>query len=263
MDILDALNNAARFAADRWQAARSEGSEEDTQLWMRVSEFRSFVGETGQVYGLETYMGEDLPPVSPALAARADTISYRIMGLLLRASDEASEPQQKQSAFTLIGMLNFLADAGQLDAVEDYINHRLEYAPLAIARFTSHGEAKAWLDGLAEPLSPVLLLIGDVYFRACWSREISSRCIYRDYVIEPYIQELVASGIPAATPAFGTREEAGQWLLAHPASPFAFVSIRGEYHVAVHHKRLGIHTLHPVAAALREWERMKAASEAD
>ncbi|OJT16317.1 hypothetical protein BO221_50820 [Archangium sp. Cb G35] len=64
-------------------------------------------------------------------------------------------------------------------------------------------------------------------------------------------------------PSLATHEEAGQWLLAHPASPFAFVSIGGEYHVAVHHKRLGIHTLHPVAVALREWERMKAATEVD
>ena len=137
MDILDSLNSASRFAAERWQAARREGREEDTLLWMRVSELRAFVGETGQVHGLETYMGAGPPPMPPpvssALAARGDTVSPRLMGLLLRAFGEAPEPQQKQSALMLIGMLNFLADTGQLDTVEDYVNHRLEYAPLAIA----------------------------------------------------------------------------------------------------------------------------------
>ncbi|MFY0578221.1 hypothetical protein ACN28S_31410 [Cystobacter fuscus] len=47
----------------------------------------------------------------------------------------------------------------------------------------------------------------------------------------------------------------------HPASPFDFVSIAGEHYLAVHHKRLMRHTLHPVASALTEWEETKRAAE--
>ncbi|EPX59598.1 hypothetical protein D187_002759 [Cystobacter fuscus DSM 2262] len=158
-------------------------------------------------------------------------------------------------------MVNFIADTKQLTAVEDYVNNRLEYAPLAIAHFTTRDDAEAWLKGLAEPLSPARILIGDEYYLAWYSREDNARGMYRDYIIEPYIEELAARGIPPATPAFETRAEAGMWLKNHPAAPFDFVSIAGEHYLAVHHKRLMRHTLHPVASTLTEWEETKRAAE--
>ncbi|OJH40597.1 hypothetical protein BON30_15755 [Cystobacter ferrugineus] len=158
-------------------------------------------------------------------------------------------------------MVNFIADTEQLAAVEDYINNRLDYAPLAIAHFTTRDEAEAWLKGLAEPPSPARILIGDEYYLAWSSREENVRGIYRDYIIEPYIEELAARGIPPSTPAFETRAEAEGWLKNHPASPFDFVSIAGEHYLAVHHKRLMRHTLHPVASALTEWAETKRAAE--
>ncbi|OJT26226.1 hypothetical protein BO221_07365 [Archangium sp. Cb G35] len=156
--------------------------------------------------------------------------------------------------------VNFIADTGQLKACEDYIHHRLEYAPLAIAYFPTHAEAEAWLNGLAEPPSPADILIGDEYHLAWSSREDNARDIHRDYVIEPYIEEFVARGIHPSAPSFETRAEADDRLKTHPAAPFDFVSIAGQYYFAVHHKRLERHTLHHVASALADWEEKKKAT---
>lgn len=264
MSIHETLAGASRFAASRRQAAELAGKQAEQRLWIQVKAYRDFLAATGQAYLFEDYLGRVdptlRPQVSTAIEARPDSISRRVMTLLLKAFDETPE---KQSASTLIHQVNFIADTGQLEACEDYIHHRLEYAPLAIAHFPTHAEAEAWLNGLAEPPSPADILIGDEYHLAWSSREDSARGMYRDYVIEPYIEELVARGIPPTAPSFATRAEAEGWLKAHPATPFDFVSIAGEYYLAVHHKRLERHTLHHVASALAQWEEKKRATAQD
>ncbi len=262
MRIHETLARASRLASSRRQAAELAGREEEQRLWIQVKAYRDFLAATGQVYLFEDYL--DVvdptlrPQVSTAIEARPGSTSRRVMTLLMKAFDETPE---KHSPRVLIQLVNFIADTGQLEACEDYIHHRLEYAPLAIAHFPTHAEAEAWLNGLAEPPSPADILIGDEYHLAWYSREDSARGMYRDYVIEPYIEEFVAQGIPPTAPSFETRAEAEGWLKVHPATPFDFVSIAGEYHLAVHHKRLKRHTLHPVASSLVEWEEKKRATE--
>jgi hypothetical protein len=228
---------------------------------MLVNAYRDFIGATGQVYLFEDYLeGGTLsqrPLVRNTIEARQNSTSQRVMTLLLTAFDETPESDQKQFASVLIHLVNFIADTGQLEACEDYINNRLEYAPLAIAHFSTRDEAEAWMKGLEEPPSPADILIGDEYYRLLYVRESNTRGLFRDYVIEPYIEELAARGIPPTAPSFETRAEAEAWLKNHPASPFGFVSIAGEPYFAVHHKRLKRHTLHPVASALMKWEEQK------
>jgi hypothetical protein len=240
------------------RAAGLEGRAEEQRLWIQVNAYRDFIMATGQVYLFEDYLAgvapTSRPHVSTILGARQDTTSQRVMALLLKAFDETPE---KQPVSVLIHQVNFIADTGQLDACEDYINNRLEYAPLAIAHFTTHDEAEIWLKGLEEPPSPADILIGDEYYTAVYDREDNVRSMYRDYIIEPYIEELTAEGIPPTAPAFETRAEAEEWLKDHPASPFDFVSIAGEHYLAVHHKRLNRHTLHHVSSTLTEWEEEK------
>lgn len=87
--------------------------------------------------------------------------------------------------------------------------------------------------------------------------------MYRDYPIEQEMEGLAARGIPPQTPRFSTRVEAEEWLMSHPASPYAFVSIAGEHYFAVCHQRLKRHSLHHVASALKAWEEHKSAVERD
>ncbi|HYO74367.1 MAG TPA: hypothetical protein VEU33_50660 [Archangium sp.] len=265
MSIHDSLNGAAHFASSRWRAAGLQGQKEEQRLWVQAKAYRDFISETGQAYLFEDYLKQasplPRPPVSTALEERKDAaISQRVMKFLLKAFDETLEPEQRQSALLLIHQVNFIADTGQLDACEDYINNRLEHAPLAIAYFKTRDEAAAWLKGPAEPPSPANILIGDEYYQAVYAREDNTRGMYRDYIIEPYIGELAARGIPPTTPSFQNRADAETWLKEHPASPFDFVSIAGEHYFAVYHHRLKRHTLHHVASALKKWEEMKSAA---
>jgi hypothetical protein len=260
--IYETLVIAARFASSQWRAAGSEGKKEEQRLWSQVNAYRDFISATGQAYLFEDYLkgvaSTPRPHVSTTVEARRGSTSQRAMALLLKAFDETPE---KHPVSVLINQVNFIADTGQLDACEDYINNRLEYAPLAIAHFTTHEEAEAWLMGHTEPPSPADILIGDEYYTAMYSREDNVRFMSRDYVIEPYVEELAAEGIPPTAPAFETRAEAEEWLKNHPASPFDFVSIAGEHYLAVHHKRLDRHTLHHVASTLTAWEERKRAVE--
>jgi hypothetical protein len=182
------------------------------------------------------------------------------MALAVEALEQTSDPEQARRALVLVSLLNFLADTGQLADYEDFFTHRLDYAPLAMAFFATREEAETWLKSLAEPPSPARILVGDEYFLAWYSREDGSRDVSRDFTIEPYIEELTARGLPPEMPSFKSREEAEAWLANHPASPFAFLSISGEHHFAVHHKRLKRHTLHPVASSLSAWEAEKRAT---
>lgn len=263
MRILEELAHASQFAAQRRRAALSEGREGEGELWRYLGEQTYFIHQLGQGYRFEDYLktipsGPDTS-VSAALRAPESSSSRRALALVLNALDEAPEPEQARHARTLANLLEFLADTGQTGDFEDYFNHRLEYAPLAIASFSTRDEAEAWLRGAVEPPSPARILIGDQYHLAWYSREDGARDISRDWVIEPYIEELTARGVPPALPSFNSREEAGAWLAHHPAAPFAFLSIAGEHYFAVHHKHLQRHTLHHVASALAEWEEQKKA----
>ncbi len=261
MSIYETLANAARFAATRWRAAGLEGKKEEQRLWIQVRTYGDFVGETGQIYLFENYLKGIAPTphpyVSSAIKARQDTTSQRVMTLLLKAYEETPE---KQSLSILIHLVNFIADTGQIEDCEDYINNRLNYAPIAIAHFTTRDEAEAWLKGTPEPPSPANILIGDEYYTAVYDRENNIRYISCQYTMEPYLEgEIAAEGIPPTSPSFETRAEAEEWLKNHPASPFGFVSIAGEHYFAVHHKRLKRHTLHHVASTLTAWEEKKKA----
>jgi hypothetical protein len=265
MTIYETLATAAQFAASRWQAARTPGGDEEKRLWSYVGESRNFVHMTGQVYRFEDYL-QGLAPgapskTGPAMDAGRSAFSRPAVELLLKVFDETPEPEQKQQVRVLIALLDFLAATGQTDDAEDFFINHHQYAPIAVARFTSIQQAQDWLKGVAEPPSPAHILIGDEYYQFWFMREDNTRGMYRDYVIEPVIEALAAKGLPPGAPSFRTRADAEEWLTSHPAAPEAFVVIAGEYHLAVHHKRLGHHTLHPVASALSAWEERKRAIE--
>ena len=261
MKVFETLADAARFAGSRWQAALAQGREDEKRLWRYVGESRNFVHVTGQIYRFEDYL-EGLAPGapsgrSPALNAGKGAFSRPAAEMLLGILDEVPEPEQKQHVRVLIALLDFIADTGQLDELEDFFIHHHQYAPIAVARFSSREEAEKWLKGTTEPPSPAHILIGDDYYQFWYMREDNTRGMYREYVIEAAIAALTAKGIPPGAPSFPSRTEAEEWLRSHPANPEAFVVIDGEHYLAVHHKRLQLHTLHHVASALNEWEEHK------
>ncbi|MFL5345123.1 MAG: hypothetical protein ACJ8AT_10025 [Hyalangium sp.] len=265
MRIFETLADASQFARSRQHSATSAGQEEEGELWRYLRETTDFSHQLGQAYRFEDYLqgvpSTSPPYVSAALDSRQEATSRRAMALALKALAVTHGPEQARHALVLVHLVNFLADTGQLDDFADFFTHRLDYAPLAMASFATREEAEAWLKELEEPPSPARILIGDRYYLAWYSREDGSQDIARDFTIEPYIEELTARGIPPNSPSFQSRKEAESWLASHPASPFAFLSLAGEYYFAVHHKRLRRHTLHPVALSLSEWAAEKEAAK--
>lgn len=265
MKIHDALANAAIFIASRRQAANLKGHDEEEKLWRYLRALSDFVHVTGQTYRFEDSLEEtaatEHSPVSARLDEHAEAFARLAVDLLLKTLDEIPGPEQKQHVLVLISLLNFIADTGQVDDVEDFFSNQLEYAPVAIAHFSSQEEAEAWLKGVTEPPSPARILIGDEYHHFWYVREDKTRGMYRDYAIEPAMEALTSKGIPPRTPSFATRAETEEWLTRHPANPYAFVAIAGEHYFAVHHRRLKRHSLHHVASALKAWEERKRAVE--
>jgi len=238
--------------------------EDEEKLWRYLRALSGFVHVTGQVYRFEDFLGGTVPPeqlqISARLSAHKATLAHSAVELLLRTLNEVPEPE-RQSVRVLISLLNFVAETGQLDDAAHFFTHQLDYAPVAIAHFSSLGEAEAWLKGGVEPPSPAHILIGDEYYQFWYTREDQTRGMYRDYAIEPAMEALTARGIPSQRPSFATRAEAEEWLMSHRADPYCFVAIAGEHYFAVHHPRLKRHSLHPVASALRAWEERKRAVE--
>lgn len=262
---LEALANAAVLIASSRQAAHSKGCKEEEKLWRYLRSLSNFVQVTGQVYQFEDFLKaaspSEHPRMSERLGSHKGTHAQRAMELLLKTLDKTAGHEQKQRVLLLIALLNFIADTGQLDEVEDFFSNRLEYAPVAIAHFTNHKEAEAWLRGIAEPPSPAYILIGDEYHQFWYRREDKTSGMYRDYPIESELEASTARGIPPQTPLFVTRAKAEEWLMNHPANPYAFVSIAGEHYFAVYHRRLKRHSLHHVASTLKAWEEYKRAVE--
>lgn len=267
MTIFEELTGATLFIEARRRAAEAKGRQDEEKIWRYVRAMSHFVLVTGQVYRFEDSL-EDKDPaerftVGARLGKPAGTLAELAMELLLQTLDETPEPEQKQHVRLLIVLLDFIAGTGQFDAVEDYFTHQLDIAPMAIAHFTSQEAAEAWMKSVAEPPSPVRILIGDVYYQFWYTREDDTRGMYREYCVEPALEALAARGIPPRTSSFTTRVEAGEWLMSHPANPYAFVAIAGEYYFAVHHPRLKRHSLHHVASTLKDWEERKRAVELD
>lgn len=265
MNTHEALASAAIFIASRRQEAGLKGREEEEKLWRYLRALSDFVHVTGQMYRFEDSLlrvaPTERPHVSAQLIAHQGTFAQRASELLLKALNETPALEQKQNVLVLIALLNFIAESGQLNAVEDFFSNQLEYAPVAIAHFTTHEEAESWLKSVAEPPSPARILIGDEYYQFWYTREDNTRGMYRDYAIEPTMEPLTARGIPSQTPSFATRAEAEKWLMSHPANPYTFVTIAGEYYFAVHHRILKHHSFHHVASALKAWEERKKAVE--
>lgn len=267
MTIFEELNGATLLIVARWRAADEKGRQEEGKLWRYISALNHFVLITGQIHrfedSLEGNASAERPPVSARSGKQEGTLAELTVELLLKTLDETHEPEQKHHVRLLIALLDFIVGTGQLDEAEDYFINQLDYAPMAIAHFASHEEAEAWMKSSAEPPSPARILIGDVYYQFWYTREDDTRGMYRDYAIEPTLEDLTAKGLPSRTPSFATRAEAEEWLMSHPAHPYAFVTIAGEHYLAVHHPRLKRHSLHHVASTLNDWEERKRAVEAD
>jgi hypothetical protein len=266
MSIFDLLNEALLLIGNLQRAAESSGKGEEAALWQHLREHWNFTVTTGQVYVFEDYLAGLDPArtsyVSTAFKVRADAMPQQAMAMLLRTLDEMAEPERKRQLLILIDLLNFIAATDQQEALARYREDSRSGGPLPVlAFFNTREEADAWLNRLAAPPSYGHVMIGDEYYSIWYSREDNVRELLRGYVMEYFLEDFESKPLPSPAASFNTREEAMEWLANHPASPTALVTIAGEYHHAVYHKKFNRHTLHSLARLREEREKRKAEQE--
>jgi hypothetical protein len=151
-------------------------------------------------------------------------------------------------------MLNYITESAQQAEFNDHRHAFYSSDDLWVtASFNTYDEAEGWLHQLAEPPSWAFVLIGDELYEAWYIRKNDSRKLFRSYSLEQLVAELVASGLPPAAATLGTREEAQEWLKAHPPEPSRHLSIVGEDYLAIYHRKIDHYSLHHIATTLKVW----------
>jgi hypothetical protein len=265
MRIHDVLNGALLLIGNQQQAAESTGRNEDVAAWRYLRDIWCFTISTGRVYVFDDYLAGLDPArtsyVSTAFNAHADAMAHQGMALLLRTLDELTDPVRKEYVLVLIDLLNFIAASGLHEAFEDHLREFYSLPPPALAFFNTREEADAWLHSVPEPPSGGNVLIGDEYFELWYSRDDGFRELLHNHVTELFLDDYTSKPRPPAAASFNTREEAMEWLTRHPASPMALVTIAGEDHHAVFHKKFNRHTLHSISRLKEERAKRKAEQE--
>lgn len=96
------------------------------------------------------------------------------------------------------------------------------------------------------------MLVGDEYYRVIYLRDMDSRRLLRDHVLERYIDSAMQEGVPAPVAAFATSADAEKWLASQSDPPGrAFISVAGEHCLAVHHSNIKHRAIYPVSIVKR------------
>jgi hypothetical protein len=187
------------------------------------------------------------------------------MELLGRHHEEAASAEEKERFSMALDALGFIFALGQAYGFEDY---RQDVAakgpPVVIAAFDTREEAESWLQNHPEPPHHANILIAGQYFLTAYAPDMNHRAILRDPAFAHYLKEMIQEGLPAPVATFSTLEEANTWLQSQPEPPRqVFVTIAGEYHLAVYHYRIKLRALYPISMAARSAQEGKAADGVD
>ncbi|WP_052519491.1 hypothetical protein [Archangium violaceum] len=258
MTIFELLSSAGILLAKLWRATRAR---EDEGLYRLIQEANFYIWRTGQVYRFEDYLGRAAADRHPAEAsAWSGEYSERITQareILSRIRDSQQSPGDQHLVQIVIDELDFIRSTGQQDEFYDYLKTFYGNPPPVIARFDTRQEAEAWLNNLAEPPSSAYVLVGDDYLEVFYFRDRAVRGFERQYTLERFIEAVTSRGVPPPAAVFATRAEAEAWWASQPAHPiWVFVQIAGEHYIAIHHRKIAHHTLHPISI-LKGWEEEK------
>ncbi|MDC0712931.1 head protein [Stigmatella sp. ncwal1] len=177
----------------------------------------------------------------------------RTQALIGRLGEQAPSPDEKEQFLTAIDALSFISDTGQSPGLEEYHKNRSGSAPpLVIATFNTREEADAWMNNHPDPPQHAHVLIAGEYFLTAFIPDINHRALLHTPVLGWYLEAMIREGLPAPTAAFSTHEEAEHWLNTQAEPPRqVFITIAGDYHLAVYHYKVGLRALYPIALAAK------------
>jgi hypothetical protein len=181
----------------------------------------------------------------------------RTQSLLWKCSEESTSADEKERFLMAIDALGFIMKIGQSHGLEEYLKDRaINGPPLVIAAFNTREEAETWMKNHPDPPHQANILIAGEYFLTAYFPDVNHRAILHDPVLEYYLEEMIHGGLPAPVATFTTYEEATTWLHSQPEPPRqVFITIAGEYYLAVYHYKVGLRALYPISMAAKNVQR--------
>ncbi|HLL05541.1 MAG TPA: head protein [Myxococcaceae bacterium] len=173
--------------------------------------------------------------------------------LLGQAREEELSSDKQEKLLVAIDALRFIFVKGLSYEFEDYRKSLDANAPpLVIAAFENFAEADAWLQAHPRPPLGAQVLANNEYYRVIYVRDTGLRkLLHNPGALTYYLEDLLREGSPAPVATFSSREEAEAWLNQQPEPPgHAFITIAGEYYLAVYHHAVKLRSLYPVPRGL-------------
>ncbi|ADO68926.1 hypothetical protein [Stigmatella aurantiaca] len=177
----------------------------------------------------------------------------RTQALIGRLGEKAASLEEKEQLLIALDALSFISDTGRTPGFEEYHKNRSDSAPpLVIATFNTREEADAWMENHPDPPQQAHVLIAGQYFLTASIPDIHHRALLHTPVLAWYLEAMIREGLPAPAAAFHTHEEATHWLNTQAEPPRqVFITIAGEYHLAVYHYKINLRALYPISLAAK------------
>lgn len=245
------LSDAQQVIGRRW----SKGPLPDqARTLLLARDALSFIHSTGQWYPFVDFR-EGRGPRDTHATVEEETRESRA---LMRAMDffkkllDAPEVEVEEVAIqAIIDVLRYISVTGQIDALGDFIEQiEAKAPPLVIASFDTQAEADAWLANHPSPPVFANILIGGKYHDVVYDRETNFRRLPWNRGLERYLAWLQEEEPPVAAASFDTLQEAEDWLASQPRPALrTWVSIAGEFYLAVFHPYVRQRALYPLSLA--------------
>jgi hypothetical protein len=179
------------------------------------------------------------------------------MEVLGRHHEETASAEEKERFSLALEALTFIFALGQTYGFEEYRQDRAANGPpVVLATFDTRKEAEAWMQNHPEPPHHANILIAGEYFLTAYAPDINHRAILHDPAFKYYLKEMIQDGLPAPVATFNALEEANTWLQSQPEPPRqVFVTVAGEYYLAVYHYMVKLRALYPISMAAKSVQR--------
>jgi hypothetical protein len=181
----------------------------------------------------------------------------RTQSLLGQLGDEAASAEHKERLVVAADALSFIMKIGQAHGLEAYLEDcAVQGPPLVLMAFNTLGEAEFWMNNHPDPPHHANVLIAGEYFLTVYDPSTGHRAVLHDPVLAYYLEEMIHEGLPAPVAAFHTYEEATRWLYSQPEPPRqVFITVAGEYFLAVYHYKVRLRALYPISMAAKNVQR--------
>lgn len=175
----------------------------------------------------------------------------RTAAFFTKLRDETESAEEKKRLQVILDTLHFISSTGQHSTFGEYLDHvEANAPPYAIASFDTREEAESWLRRHPSPPDFAHVLIANRYHDVFHDRERNIRRLLSSHALEYYLAELEQEEPPIAAASFASIEEAEAWMKEQPEpARWAWVSIAGEFYLAVYHPNINHRALYPLSMA--------------